>query len=173
MGGACERVCVNAQAQPNGKGFSVTTAETSRLSGGAFAALSSRSYRIYLTGQSLANTSTAVGITMALQFLPMLLLGLHAGALADRLPKRRILLTTQLLNAAATATLAAITVAGVTTAADVYVFALISGVIFAFDVPARQSFVTEGVDEGRLRAASSLTAAVFQATRLIGPAIAS
>jgi MFS family permease len=174
------------------EGPSVTTAETNRPPGGAFAALSSRSYRIYLMGQSLANTgswmqsiaqdwlifdlthsSTAVGITMALQFLPMLLLGMHAGAVADRVSKRRILLTTQTLNAAATATLAAITVAGVTTAADVYVFALISGVIFAFDVPARQSFVTEVVDEGRLRAAISLTAAVFQATRLVGPAIAS
>src|SRR6202000_1837926 len=148
--------------QPNGKGFSVTTAETSRLSGGAFAPLASRSYRIYLTGQSLANTgtwmqsiaqdwlifdlthsSTAVGITMALQFLPMLLLGLHAGALADRVPKRRIPPTTQRRSAAATAPLAALTVAGVTKAADVYAFALVSGMIFAFDVPARQSFVTE------------------------------
>jgi len=170
----------------------VTTAETIRPPGGAFAALSSRNYRIYLTGQSLANTgtwmqsiaqdwlifdltrsSTAVGITMALQFLPMLLLGLHAGAVADRVPKRRILLTTQTLNAAATATLAAITVAGVAKAADVYAFALVSGVIFAFDVPARQAFVTEVVPADRLRAAISLTAAVFQATRLIGPAIAS
>jgi MFS family permease len=170
----------------------VTTAEIHRPPGGAFAALSSRSYRIYLTGQSLANTgtwmqsiaqdwlifdlthsSTAVGITMALQFLPMLLFGLYAGALADRLPKRRILLTTQLLNAAATATLAALTVAGVTKAADVYAFALVSGMIFAFDVPARQSFVTEVVPVANLRAAISLTAAVFQATRLIGPAIAS
>jgi MFS family permease len=121
----------------------------------------------------LTHSSTAVGITMALQFAPMLLLGLHAGALADRVSKRRILLTTQLLNAAATATLAVLTVAGVTKAADVYVFALVSGVIFAFDVPARQSFVTEVVPEGSLRAAVSLTAAVFQATRLIGPAIAS
>jgi MFS family permease len=174
------------------EGLSVTTAETIRPPGGAFAALSSRSYRIYLMGQSLANTgtwmqsiaqdwlifdlthsSTAVGITMALQFLPILLLGLHTGALADRVPKRRILLTTQTLNAAATATLAAITVAGVTKAADVYAFALVSGIIYAFDVPARQSFVTEVVDEDRLRAAISLTAAVFQATRLIGPAIAS
>jgi MFS family permease len=170
----------------------VTTAEIHRPPGGAFAALSSRSYRIYLTGQSLANTgtwmqsiaqdwlifdlthsSTAVGITMALQFLPMLLFGLYAGALADRLPKRRILLTTQLLNAAATATLAALTVAGVTKAADVYAFALVSGMIFSFDVPARQSFVTEVVPVANLRAAISLTAAVFQATRLIGPAIAS
>jgi MFS family permease len=170
----------------------VTTAETVRQPGGAFAALSSRSYRIYLGGQSLANTgswmqtiaqdwlvfslthsSTAVGVTMALQFGPMLLLGLHAGAVADRLPRRRILLTTQTLNAVLTGALAAITVAGAVRAADVYVFALLSGAIFAFDVPARQAFVTEVVPEGRLRAAISLNAAVFQATRLVGPAIAS
>jgi len=170
----------------------VTTAETDRQPRGAFAALSSRSYRIYIGGQSLANTgswmqsiaqdwlifnltrsSTAVGVTMALQFLPMLLLGLHAGAMADRLSKRRILLTTQSLNAAATLALAAITVSGAVRAADVYAFALLSGLIFAFDSPARQAFVTEVVSEDQLRAAISLNAAVFQATRLIGPAIAS
>jgi MFS family permease len=170
----------------------VTTAETVRQPGGAFAALSSRSYRIYLGGQSLANTgswmqtiaqdwlifnlthsSTAVGVTMALQFGPMLLLGLQAGAVADRLPRRRILLITQTLNAVATGTLAAITIAGAVRAADVYAFALLSGAIFAFDVPARQAFVTDVVPEGQLRAAISLNAAVFQATRLVGPAIAS
>jgi MFS family permease len=170
----------------------VTTAETIRQPGGAFAALSSRSYRIYLSGQSLANTgswmqtiaqdwlifnlthsSTAVGVTMALQFGPMLLLGLHAGAVADRLPRRRILLTTQTLNAVATGTLAAITIAGAVRAVDVYAFALLSGAIFAFDVPARQAFVTDVVPEGRLRAAIAMNAAVFQATRLVGPAVAS
>jgi MFS family permease len=170
----------------------VTTAEAIRQRGGAFAALSSRSYRIYLGGQSLANTgtwmqsiaqdwlifnlthsSTAVGVTMALQFLPMLLFGLHTGAVADRLPKRRILLTTQTLNAIATGGLAAITVAGVTRPADVYAFALLSGLVFAFDAPARQAFVAEVVPPGRLRAAIALNAAVFQATRLIGPAVAS
>ena len=169
----------------------MTTAESVRQPRGAFAALSSRGYRIYIGGQSLANTgawmqsiaqdwlifslthnSTAVGVTMALQFLPMLLLGLHAGALADRLPKRRILLTTQSLNAAATLALAAITISGAARAADVYAFALLSGLIFAFDGPARQAFVTEVVPAERLRAAISLNAAVFQATRLIGPAIA-
>jgi MFS family permease len=98
---------------------------------------------------------------------------MHAGALADRLPKRRILLTTQSLNAAATLALAVVTIAGAVRAADVYAFALMSGVVFAFDVPARQSFVNEVVPEGRLRAAIALNAAVFQATRLIGPAIAS
>jgi MFS family permease len=170
----------------------VTTAEIDRQPRGAFAALSSRSYRIYIGGQSLANTgswmqsiaqdwltfslthsSTAVGITMALQFLPMLLLGLHTGAVADRFAKRRILLTTQSLNGAATLALAVITLSGAVRVTDVYAFALLTGVIFAFDSPARQSFVTEVVSEDRLRAAISLNAAVFQATRLIGPAIAS
>lgn len=170
----------------------MTTAENDRQPRGAFAALSSRSYRIYIGGQSLANmgswmqsiaqdwltfslthSSTAVGVTMALQFLPMLLLGLHSGALADRFPKRRILLTTQSLNGAATLALAVITISGAVRETDVYAFALLSGLILAFDSPARQAFVTEVVPEGRLRAAISLNAAVFQATRLIGPAIAS
>jgi MFS family permease len=170
----------------------VTTAETDRQPRGAFAALSSRSYRIYIGGQSLANagswmqsiaqdwlifnlthSSTAVGVTMALQFGPILLLGLKAGAVADRLPKRRILLITQTLSGVSTAALAVITITGAVRATDVYAFALVSGVILAFDSPARQAFVTEVVPEGRLRAAISLNAAVFQAARLIGPAIAS
>jgi MFS family permease len=170
----------------------VTTAEAIRQPRGAFAALSSRSYRIYLGGQSLANTgtwmqsiaqdwlifdltrsSTAVGVTMALQFLPMLVLGLHTGAVADRRSKRRILLTTQTLNATATGALAAITLAGAVRPADVYGLAFVSGLIYAFDGPARQAFVAEVVLDNRLRAAIALNAAVFQATRLIGPAIAS
>ena len=170
----------------------MTTAEAIRQPRGAFAALSSRSYRTYIGGQSLANTGTwmqsvaqdwlvfslthspaAVGVTMALQFLPMLALGLHTGAAADRLPKRRILLTTQTLNAVAAGTLAAITIAGAVRPADVYAFAFASGLIFAFDAPARQAFVAEVVPPERLRAAIALNAAVFQATRLIGPAVAS
>jgi MFS family permease len=91
---------------------------------------------------------------------------------ADRRPKRRILLTTQTLNAAATAALAVITISGAVHAADVYAFALLSGLIFAFDAPARQAFVAEVVPPSRLRAAIALNAAVFQSTRLIGPAIA-
>jgi MFS family permease len=170
----------------------VTTAEAVRQPRGAFAALSSRSYRIYIGGQSLANagswmqsiaqdwlifnlthSSTAVGVTMALQFGPILLFGLHAGAVADRVPKRRILLITQTLSGIATATLAVITITGAVRPAYVYAFALASGMILAFDSPARQAFVTEVVPEGRLRAAISMNAAVFQAARLIGPAIAS
>jgi len=170
----------------------VTTAEAIRQPRGAFAPLASRSYRIYLGGQALANTgswmqsiaqdwlifdlthsSAAVGVTMALQFLPMLLLGLHTGAIADRLPKRRILLTTQSLNAVTTTALAVITITGAARPDRVYAFAFLSGLIFAFDSPARQAFVAEVAPARSLRAAIALNAAVFQATRLIGPAIAS
>jgi len=170
----------------------VTTAEANRQRRGAFGALSSRSYRIYIGGQSLANTGTwmqniaqdwlifdlthssaAVGVTMALQFLPLLLLGLHTGAIADRLPKRRILLITQTLNAVATGALAVITISGAVRPADVYAFALVSGAIFAFDSPTRQVFVAEVVPPDKLRAGIALNAAVFQSTRLIGPAVAS
>jgi MFS family permease len=173
-------------------GVAQPTAEALRHPRGAFAALTSRSYRIYLCGQGLANTgtwmqsiardwlvfdlthsSTAVGVTMALQFLPIMALGLHAGLIADRLSKRRILLTTQALNAVATAALAAITLAGLVHAADVYAFALLSGLIFAFDAPSRQAFVAEVAPPDQLRAAIALNGAVFQATRLIGPALAS
>src|SRR6202020_337111 len=103
----------------------VTTAEAIRPPRGAFAALTSRSYRIYLAGQSLANvgtwmqsiaqdwlvldlthSATAVGVTMALQFLPTLALGAYAGVVADRRSRRRILLATQSLNAAAAGALA-------------------------------------------------------------------
>jgi MFS family permease len=170
----------------------VTTAEAIRPPRGAFAALTSRGYRIYLAGQSLANigtwmqsiaqdwlvldlthSATAVGVTMALQFLPMLAFGAHTGVVADRLSRRRILLTTQTLNATATGALAAITIAGAVRPAAVYAFALASGLIFAFDGPARQAFATEVAPAGQLRAAIALNAAVFQSTRLIGPAIAS
>ena len=170
----------------------MTTAELIRPPRGAFAALTSLGYRIYLAGQSLANigtwmqsiaqdwlvldlthSATAVGVTMALQFLPMLALGAHTGVVADRLPRRRILLTTQTLNAVATGTLAVITIAGAVRPAAVYAFALASGLIFAFDGPARQAFATEVAPGGQLRSAIALNAAVFQATRLIGPAIAS
>jgi MFS family permease len=169
----------------------VTRAEAVRQPRGAFAALSSRGYRIYLGGQALANTgtwmqsiaqdwlifdlthsSTAVGLTMALQFLPIMALGLHAGLIADRFSKRRIMLTTQTLNAAATAVLAVITISGRVHPADVYAFALLSGLIYAFDAPPRQAFVAEVAPVEQLRSAISLNAASFQATRLIGPAIA-
>jgi MFS family permease len=158
----------------------------------AFAALQSREYRTYLLGQTSANTgawiqsvaqdwlvlrlthsAAAVGLTMALQFLPVLLLGVHGGMLADRLPKRRLLLATQTVNAALVTVLAVLTIRGAVDPVQVYAFALLSGLVFVVDAPARQAFVAEVVPAEQLRAAVSVTAAVFQGTRLVGPAVAS
>lgn len=159
---------------------------------GAFAALRLRNYRIYLTGQSLASVGTwmqsiaqdwlvlalthsptAVGVTMALQFGPTLVLGAHGGLLADRFSKRHLLLATQTANAVLTGLLAALTIFGAVRAGEVFGFALLSGLVFVVDGPTRQSFVGEVVGQQYMRGAISLNAAVFQATRLVGPAIAS
>jgi MFS family permease len=156
-----------------------------------FAALSNPAYRTYLIGQSLANTGTwmqsiaqdwlvlrlthsafAVGLVMTLQFLPTLFLGIYAGQLADRCPRRQILLVTQSANAVLTALLALLTASGAVRPAHLYAFALLSGLILAVDAPTRQAFVNDVVPPELLRGAVSLNAAVFQTTRLVGPAIA-
>lgn len=157
-----------------------------------FTPLRSRTYRIYISGQLLASigswmqgiaqdwlilrltgNSTAVGVTLAFQFLPMLLFGMHGGALADRFPKRRILFATQTVNTALAVALAVLTITGTIVAGDVYAFALVGGLVMVIDAPTRQAFVTEVVSPELLRGAVSLNAAVFQATRLVGPALAS
>jgi MFS family permease len=156
-----------------------------------FAPLRSRSYRIYISGQSLAgvgvwmqsiaqdwlvlrltHSSTAVGLTLALQFLPMLLFGVHGGLLADRYSKRHILLVTQSVNTVLSVLLAALTISGAVRVEHVYAFALVGGFVFAVDAPTRQAFVTEVVPRELLRGAVSMNAAVFQSTRLVGPAVA-
>jgi MFS family permease len=120
----------------------------------------------------LTGSATAVGVTMALQFLPMLLLGVHGGLLADRWPRRRLLLATQTTNALLTGALAALTILGAIRADYVYLFAFLSGLVFVVDAPARQVFVAEVVPSAYLQTAISLNGAVFQATRLVGPAVA-
>jgi len=156
-----------------------------------FSAMRVRNFRLYSAGQSIANTGTwmqsiaqdwlvleltnsaaAVGITMSMQFLPTLLLGVHGGALADRFDKRRLLIATQLANGLLTACLAVLTLTGHVNAFEVYGFALAGGFVFVVDSPARQVFVNELVPASEIRNAIGLNAAVFQATRLFGPAMA-
>ncbi|HTF50438.1 MAG TPA: MFS transporter [Pseudonocardia sp.] len=184
------------------EGFAVTTAAVrpSTISiqtdltdprRGTFTALRVPNFRIYLAGQSVANTgawmqsiaqdwlvheltgsASAVGLTMALQFLPMLLFGLYGGMVADRYRKRIVLLTTGATNAALTTALAVLTLTGEVRAGHVYLFALAAGLVFVVDNPTRQVFVNEVVPAGHLRNAIALNAAVFQSTRLLGPAVA-
>ncbi|MEV5317030.1 MFS transporter [Streptomyces sp. NPDC052687] len=156
-----------------------------------FSSLKIRNYRLYFMGQVVSNTgtwmqriaqdwlvlsltgsATAVGVTTALQFLPMLLFGLYGGVLVDRLPKRPTLLVTQTAMAVTGLALAALTLTGHVQVWHVYVAAFAVGLATVVDNPARQSFVSELVGPGRLQNAVSLNSANFQSARLIGPAVA-
>jgi MFS family permease len=120
---------------------------------------------------TLTGSATAVGITTALQFLPTLLFGLTGGLIADRYPKRRILLATQAGMAAMAATLAGLALTHHVVAWHIYAIAFGLGLVTAVDNPARQSFVNEVVGPDHLHNAVSINASVFQFAALIGPAI--
>ncbi|WP_240509753.1 MFS transporter [Streptomyces malaysiense] len=156
-----------------------------------FSSLKVRNYRLFFIGQVVSNTGTwmqriaqdwlvlsltgssaAVGITTALQFLPMLLFGLYGGVLVDRLPKRPALLVTQSAMALSGLALAALTLTGQVQVWHVYLAAFFVGLATVVDNPARQSFVSEMVGPGQLHNAVSLNSANFQSARLVGPAVA-
>lgn len=155
-----------------------------------FRSLHTRNFRLFATGQLISNTgswvqriaqdwlvlsitgsATAVGITTALQFLPTLLFGLAGGVIADRYPKRRVLLCTQLGMASMAVTLAVLTLGHHVQVWHVYLVAFGLGTVVAVDNPTRQSFVNEMVGQEQLRNAVSINASVFQLGALIGPAI--
>lgn len=119
-----------------------------------------------------SDDATAVGVTMALQFGPQLILLPITGLAADRIDRRRILIVTQIVMALLGLGLAALTLTGAVTLWIVYAFALGLGVAAAFDAPARQAFVSELVPAEQLSNAVALNSASFNAARLIGPAVA-
>jgi MFS family permease len=121
---------------------------------------------------SLTGSGVAVGLTTALQFLPMLLIGAWGGLLADRIPKRRLLITTQALMAIPAVGLFAVTAAGVVTPWMVYLAVFAMGSVNAIDNPTRQSFVIEMVGPDRVVNAVSLNSVIVQAARIVGPALA-
>ncbi|MFC8291319.1 MFS transporter [Streptomyces sp. NPDC057242] len=162
-----------------------------RRGGGTFSSLTIRNYRLFFTGAIVSNTGTwmaritqdwlvlsltgsaaAVGITTALQFLPMLLFGLYGGVIADRYPKRQLLLVSQAALGLCGVALAALTLSGHVQVWHVYLIAFLLGMVTVVDNPARQSFVSEMVGPEQLRNAVSLNSANFQSARLVGPAVA-
>ncbi len=120
----------------------------------------------------LSGSVTAVGITVALQFMPSLLLGPWGGMMADRFAKRRILILCQSLAAVLAAALAVLALTGVIEVWHVYVIALLLGLVTVLDQPARQVFVNELVGPRYLRNAISVNSTTFQLGGLIGPALA-
>ncbi|MFM9368269.1 MFS transporter [Streptomyces sp. Da 82-17] len=156
-----------------------------------FSSLKNRNYRLFFTGQVVSNTgtwmqriaqdwlvlsltgsATAVGVTTALQFLPMLLFGLYGGVLVDRLPKRKLLFFTQAAMGLTGAALGVLTLSGHVQVWHVYLTAFLLGLVTVVDNPARQTFVSEMVGKDQLANAVSLNSANFQSARLVGPAVA-
>jgi MFS family permease len=122
---------------------------------------------VHLTGSGIA-----VGITAALQFLPILLFGAMGGVLADRHDKRRLLMLTQTLMAIPALTLFALTVTGATQLWMVFALVLVRGSVLAVDNPLRQAFVMEVVGPDRVVNAVSLNSVIVHTGRIVGPAIA-
>lgn len=156
-----------------------------------FVSLTVRNYRIFAAGHfiavialwmqriaqdwlvlQLSGSVTAVGVTVALQFLPSLFLGPWAGMMADRFAKRRILMLCQSVAAVLAAALAVLALTGRIEVWHVYVIALALGLVTVLDQPARQVFVNELVGPVYLRNAISLNSTIFQLGGLIGPAVA-
>ncbi|WP_402467311.1 MFS transporter [Isoptericola aurantiacus] len=118
------------------------------------------------------DSGVAVGITTALQFVPFLLIGPWTGLLADRLPRRRLLMATQGAMGLLALGLGALVLSGNAELWHVYAFALGLGFATAFDNPVRQTFVAELVPPQRLANAVGLNSASFNAARLVGPGVA-
>src|SRR5918993_3589268 len=154
-------------------------------------AFSHRDYRIFwftqlfsLTGtwvQSLAqswlvltmtNSPAALGLIGVFQFGPTLILGLPAGVLVDRLPKRRLLIATQIAAATIIGVLAMLVVTGQVQLWQIYAAAIALGVVSSVDMPTRQSFVVDLVGKDDLMNAIALNSALFNTTRVAGPALA-
>jgi MFS family permease len=157
----------------------------------SFASLSVPNYRRYFAGQlvsvsgnwtqvvaemwlilALTGSGVAVGVTSALQFLPILLFGAWGGLLADRFPKRGLLMVTQTLMALPALALGALTVSGVVAPWMVFALVFLRGTINAIDNPTRQSFAIEMVGSDRVVNAVSLNSVLIHAARIVGPATA-
>jgi len=120
----------------------------------------------------LTDSAFYVGLVDALGSLPVLAFSLYAGAIADRVSKHRMVIVTQASAMLVALGFAAMMVTGLERIGLVIALAALLGVATAFDIPARQSFFVEIVGKEDLPSAIALNSSAFNATRLVGPAIA-
>lgn len=160
---------------------------------GLFRSLNSKNYRLWVGGSVISNigtwmqriaqdwlvltqlthnNATSVGVVMALQFGPLLLFLPVTGHAVDHLDRRKLLIATQAALAVLALGLSLLTMTGLVQLWQVYIFAFLHGCVTAFDQPARQTFVSELVEDSDLANAVALNAVSFNAARLIGPAAA-
>jgi MFS family permease len=157
-----------------------------------FRSLRNRNYRLFAAGQVVSLTGTwgqrvaqdwlvlelsgnsgvALGVVTGLQFLPVLLLSLYGGVLADRYDKRRLMIGAQAVMGLLALALALLDLTGAVQLWHVFALAFALGVASAIDVPVRQAFVIEVVGQEDLPNAVSLNSATFNSARIVGPAVA-
>ncbi|CAN5421564.1 MFS transporter [soil metagenome] len=155
-----------------------------------FSALRLHNYRLYVVTQFIANTAgwmqriavdwlvleitgsvALVGLTIAIQFLPTIILGAYAGVVADRLPKRAVLYVCQGIVAVLSVVLALVALTGAAHLWLIYSLVFLIGVAQVFDLPARTVFVSEMVGPRHLRNAISVNASIFHLGALLGPGL--
>lgn len=162
-------------------------------SSGAFRSFRYPNYRRWYTGAVVSNVGTwmqrtaqswlvfaeltdqdtrAMGVVMALQFAPQMVLAPYAGVIVDRSDRRQLLVVTQAVMAALALILGLLIVTGLVTLGLVMVFALALGMATTFDAPARQTFVSQLVEDEDLSNAVALNSTSFNLARLVGPAVA-
>lgn len=159
--------------------------------GQRFSALYVRDFRLFWLGQiisfsgtwmhsvaqgwlvySLTKSPLHLGIIASLSSLPILLLALLGGMVADRYPKRNIMIVTQMLSVLPALIIAVLSDKGIITVWHVGLAALFLGTVNAFDIPARQAFFAEVVGKADITNAIALNSAAFNGARIIGPIIA-
>ena len=150
-----------------------------------------RNYRLFFAGQAISLVGTWMqqvaqawlvlqlthdpiwlGIVAAAQFIPVMVLGLFAGVAADALPKRRVLIWTQIAMMLLAAVLAALVMSGVVQVWMILLLAFLLGIANAVDMPVRQSFAIELVGREDVGNAVALNSAMFNGARVVGPAAA-
>ena len=150
-----------------------------------------RNYRLYYIGQiistsgtfmqniaqawlvlKLTNSGAALGLTTALQYLPILILGPYGGVIADRFSKRKILYLTQSISGLLALVLGVLVATGLVRVWMVYILAACLGMVNVFDNPTRQTFYMELVGPEHIRNAVTLYSTLVNLARIIGPAIA-
>jgi MFS family permease len=160
---------------------------------GTFRSLANYNYRLWAAGAIVSNVGTwmqrvaqdwlvltqlthnnasAVGLVMALQFGPQMLMLPLSGFAADFFDRRKLLMATQAAMGLCALGLGLLTVGGLVELWHVYVFAFLHGCTAAFDAPARQAFVSDLVGEADLPNAVALNSTSFNAARMVGPALA-
>jgi MFS family permease len=156
-----------------------------------FSSLSNPNYRKYFFGQTtsligtwmqmtaqswlvftLTHSATDIGFVVALQTLPVLLLGPYGGVVADRVDKRKLMIVLQAAMGVQAAILAVLSLTHMVTYLDVCILAIVLGLNNAFENPSRQSFMMEMVGPKDVRNAVSLNSTMNNVARAVGPAVA-